>query len=446
MSAQSAIFNPSQTTSAASGDGFSVPRLTTTGRLAISFTTADKGMMVYDTTFNNLFIWNGSAWESVPASGDAGADGSVQYNDNGVVSGAANFFWNKVNQKVGIGTSTPNVELDVVGSSSITGDLTVDTNTLKVDSTNNYVGVLTASPGFPLDVNGNAFIRGDVGLYNSAGGSVASKSLTFGSGANSVCASIYGFTASATAGQLYLATEAAGVMTDRLGISETGVFTFQNVGGVAGTAMTLNSTGLGVGVASPTYNIDVLGATLPTIAVRATSAGASNARVYLECAGTNGGNITYNRSLQALQLGANGATSAQVTLDSLGNVGVGVTPSERLHVFSASSPNVLVEGNAGTYAKYASKVGAKTWSSGYRSGTLQFEIQEDSTTRFVVANGGNVGVGNISAFGTSAVGVIGIANGTAPTTSPAGMGQLYVEAGALKYRGSSGTITTLAVA
>ena len=95
MSAQSAIFNPSQTTSAASGDGFSVPRLTTTGRLAISFTTADKGMMVYDTTLNNLFIWNGTAWESVPASGDAGANGSVQYNDNGIIAGAANLQYDK---------------------------------------------------------------------------------------------------------------------------------------------------------------------------------------------------------------------------------------------------------------------------------------------------------------------------------------------------------------
>jgi hypothetical protein len=37
-------------------------------------------------------------------------------------------------------------------------------------------------------------------------------------------------------------------------------------------------------------------------------------------------------------------------------------------------------------------------------------------------------------------------NGTAPSVSLAGGGILYVEAGALKYRGSSGTITTIAVA
>ena len=47
-------------------------------------------------------------------------------------------------------------------------------------------------------------------------------------------------------------------------------------------------------------------------------------------------------------------------------------------------------------------------------------------------------------FGTAAANVLAIANGTAPTSSPAGGGQLYVESGALKYRGSSGTVTTIA--
>jgi hypothetical protein len=99
MSANAAIFNPTESTSAATGDGFSVPRLTTTGRLAITFTARDAGMMVYDTTLNNLFIWTGSAWESVPASGDAGPNGAIQYNDNGVVVGDANNLWDKTLQK-----------------------------------------------------------------------------------------------------------------------------------------------------------------------------------------------------------------------------------------------------------------------------------------------------------------------------------------------------------
>jgi hypothetical protein len=59
---------------------------------------------------------------------------------------------------------------------------------------------------------------------------------------------------------------------------------------------------------------------------------------------------------------------------------------------------------------------------------------------------GNIGVGVSEAqeFGNGA-GVIGIANAVAiPVTDPAGGGALYVEDGALKYRGPLGTVTTLA--
>jgi hypothetical protein len=50
------------------------------------------------------------------------------------------------------------------------------------------------------------------------------------------------------------------------------------------------------------------------------------------------------------------------------------------------------------------------------------------------------------AFG-GGVGVLGIANAnTVPTTNPSGGGVLYVESGALKYRGSSGTVTVVGAA
>lgn len=104
MSANAAIFNPTESTSAATGDGFSCPRLTTTGRLAISFGVNDKGMMVFDTTLNNLFIWNGTAWESVPGSGDS-SDTQVIFNDNGNLAGDPGLLYQKSLQRLTVGTN-----------------------------------------------------------------------------------------------------------------------------------------------------------------------------------------------------------------------------------------------------------------------------------------------------------------------------------------------------
>lgn len=58
----------------------------------------------------------------------------------------------------------------------------------------------------------------------------------------------------------------------------------------------------------------------------------------------------------------------------------------------------------------------------------------------------NFGVGTNDQFG-SGVGVIGIANAVVvPSANPSSGGVLYVDAGALKYRGSAGTVTTIAAA
>lgn len=57
---------------------------------------------------------------------------------------------------------------------------------------------------------------------------------------------------------------------------------------------------------------------------------------------------------------------------------------------------------------------------------------------------GSVGIGGAT-FGSAVGPVIYIANASSvPSTNPSGGGILYVEAGALKYRGSAGTVTTIA--
>ena len=103
---QTSVSGGTQNALSLQGDGVFFPKASTTSRLALTLTTTDKGFIVYDTTDNNIYFWNGAAWESVPSSGDAGANGSVQYNDNGIVSGATNFVWDKVNGRVGIGLAS----------------------------------------------------------------------------------------------------------------------------------------------------------------------------------------------------------------------------------------------------------------------------------------------------------------------------------------------------
>lgn len=66
---------------------------------------------------------------------------------------------------------------------------------------------------------------------------------------------------------------------------------------------------------------------------------------------------------------------------------------------------------------------------------------------FRVQADGNFTFGGVYAQYGAGVGVISIGNcTTVPTTNPTGAGVLYAQAGALKWRGSSGTVTTIAVA
>jgi len=83
--------------------------------------------------------------------------------------------------------------------------------------------------------------------------------------------------------------------------------------------------------------------------------------------------------------------------------------------------------------------------SGSNSG-IHFLTNGAGTARIKIASDGSLGINTETQFGSGA-GVIGIANATtAPTANPIGGGVLYVQSGALKYRGSSGTPTTIAPA
>jgi hypothetical protein len=96
-----------------------------------------------------------------------------------------------------------------------------------------------------------------------------------------------------------------------------------------------------------------------------------------------------------------------------------------------------------SYPNVAAQIGFIIRGAASQTADLQQWQNSASTVLAKIAASGNIVAGNM-AIATSSVSTIHISNGTIPSADPVGGGVLYVEAGALKYRGSSGTVTTIA--
>lgn len=143
------------------------------------------------------------------------------------------------------------------------------------------------------------------------------------------------------------------------------------------------------------------------------------------------------------------------TLTTTGNVGVGVTPSVRLHVKPASADNARIfewevdwgttKGGIQRSDFGGAEQGSIIWSSGavgFAPSIATGATAADSNLAITIRGNSNIGIRTINQFGEGA-GVIGIANaGTNPSTNPIAGGVLYSDSGAGKWRGSGGTTTT----
>jgi hypothetical protein len=249
------------------------------------------------------------------------------------------------------GAATVGTTLGVTGNTTLSSDLTVRTNKLAVTSTGVGIGIATPAVQFHIQAPGSdsAAVR-----LQATGGrtfDIFSSAAGYGAANNLV---IYDITGSA----------------ERFRIDSTGIFTFSNVGGGSGTAMTLNSTGLGIGM-SPSAILSALksSATQATGLILRNDNGADGGSISLDfetSAGASGsegslaGRISGRRvgggTTGALDFFVNNAGTlgtAKMIIDASGNLLVGLTvdtfaPAKGVSMFAGNSSRVAVGHANGT--------------------------------------------------------------------------------------------------
>lgn len=316
------------------------------------------------------------------------------------------------------------------GSTGLLTTLTVTGNTYLATTSGN-VGIGTSSPTNTLSVAGNANITGNLGLgvtpsawdtTFTAALQIGGAALTGTSGNNVALAS----NAYYNAGWKYYSTTTANLYQQISGQHRW----YTAPSGTANNAISFTQA----------MTLDASGRVLIGSTASRTNAASSGSLLQVEDI-SSGSSPAFIRN--SADIGAPLIVVGKSRGTTVGSF-TAVTSGDGLG-------NLSFQGADGAAMAESSRVKGEvdgTVSSGVIPGRLLFLTANSAgslTERMRIDSSGNVGIG-VTAFGTSAAKIIGIANGTAPTTSPANMGQLYVEAGALKYRGSSGTITTIAVA
>jgi hypothetical protein len=332
--------------------------------------------------------------------------------------------------------------LVTAGSAAITGDLTVDTSTLKVDSTNNRVGIGTASPSYDLEVAGS--VRSNIAIRGNFAGGTDIAHLRFVNANGSIVSDIFSQNTNGGASDtayLSFQTASSGTLAERYRIDGTGISTW-SVGGT--TAMTLNSTGLGIGT-GPSYKLHVRDSASTVAMFHSTNASGpyvifqnstgNFGDIGSELAITGGGsagNLTLNsRSTSNLCLSVN--DTVRMRIDSSGNVGVGVTPITS-HILSAAGPLGISGTTAGSRTSYITNSSAASiyytdgGGSGYFTdfGNLIIQPRTSAARSVVIATGSTTPVERAVVKSTGQVRFVPLAS------DPAG-----AEAGDVYYNSTS---------
>ena len=284
--------------------------------------------------------------------------------------------------------------LTVNGNTNLIGNLTVDSTTLYVDSSNNRVGIGITSPEYPLEVNGSNVSSGgglatfgifDTGTaYNGTnpGGGIAFRGKYNNGGSLTNFATVQGIKENTTDGNYASAVRFTtrangGNLTEAMRITSG-----QDLGvGTSNPLLKVTAVDSGVGGTSTSGNVGVThgngsipigahnennSATYSAIALETRTSGASRWLMANEWTSTYLGDLVFHRR-------TGGTASAEAfRIDASGNVGINTGASPRVYTASfGSSDNVkhlTVESASGSVLEL---VGSSN-SNGVGMGAIQF--------------------------------------------------------------------------
>ena len=330
----------------AAWEAVDVPPGTIVGTSADLPGSVDAGQLWYDTDSGRLFAYTGTEWadaspdggyatcttsDTAPADASDGdlwyrtSDGRMYvYYDDGSTS-----QWVDANPNLPVGSDTferSGTTVSLVNSGdtvSLDGDLTVDTNTLHVDSANNRVGIGTTSPLSVLDARQiNTGGTTEIKLYNTDNTNALTQSAAISISPDS----------RASGARLRAIKENADFSTN--GGRDVSL-TFESVLNNAPTErMRIDSSGnVGIGTASPGFKLDVNG-----------SIGVTEGQVVAWHDGS--GNLAariYGSSADELRFEVGSGASRATTIDSSGRLGIGTTsPGSIFEISKANGGDITI--------------------------------------------------------------------------------------------------------
>lgn len=361
----------------------------------------------------DLQICKSGGWAALGSGGGAtpaGNDGSIQFKLGiNLAADATNLHWDDTNNRLGIGTATPDSLLHINGVSTI----------LLVDGTGGSAFVGRQSNGTPTSptatLSGNQLLMLGGRGYGTTGYSSVSRAYLRMFAAEN-------FTDTAQGTYMVLATTPTGstTTTERMRIDSAG--------------------NVGIGTTSPANKLDVQGA--GTISGRVYSSD-SDARQILEAAGTGGRGWFLQTGNNASGLNGrfriwdNTASAERFAIASNGNVGMGTNnPTQKLHISGSSAVGTQIQGTTYGYlnlltSNNSAVVGLGDAGSLYLTTyeSLPITFHTNSAERLRISETGNVGIGTTDPQSKLQV-AGGIQLGDDAATCP---GTGSVKLGTLKY-------------